>query len=134
MAGDFVPVPDWFAWENQDCGLAVADFNGDGSPDLVVMMVDNPAGQNTGHYRVGSTVAADGTVASWGPWIAIPDWWGWENQGAGIAVADLDGSGQHRSGRFRGRRSTPTESAAQIVGSHRPFEARDSADRATPVP
>ena len=95
MAGDFVPVPDWFAWENQDCGLAVADINGDGSPDLVVMMVDNPAGQNTGHYRVGSTVAADGTVASWGPWIAIPDWWGWENQGAGIAVADLDGSGQH---------------------------------------
>ena len=29
MAGGFVPVPDWFAWENQDCGLAVADVDGD---------------------------------------------------------------------------------------------------------
>ena len=94
MAGDFVPVSDWFAWENQDCGLTVADIDGDGNPDLLVMMVDNPAGQNTGYYRVGRTFATDGTVASWGPWIPIPDWWGWENQGAGIAVADLDGSGQ----------------------------------------
>lgn len=30
MAGGFVPVPDWFGWENQDCGVAVADVDGDG--------------------------------------------------------------------------------------------------------
>ena len=62
VAGDFVPVPDWFAWENQDCGLAVADIDGDGDPDVLVMMVDDPAGQNTGQYRVGRNFAADGTV------------------------------------------------------------------------
>jgi hypothetical protein len=94
MAGDFVAVPDWFAWENQDCGLAVADIDGDGRPDVVVLMVDNPVGQNSGLYRVGRSLAADGTIESWGPWIAVPDWWGWENQGAGIAVADLDGTGR----------------------------------------
>ena len=28
VAGDFVAIPDWFAWENQDCGLAVAGIDG----------------------------------------------------------------------------------------------------------
>ncbi|WP_019928388.1 galactose oxidase-like domain-containing protein [Nocardia sp. BMG111209] len=94
MAGQFVPIPDWFSWENQDCGVAVADLDGDGEPDVVVLMVDDPAGQNTGNYRIGTRLAADGTVSSWGPWLSVPDWWGWENQGAGIALADLSGSGR----------------------------------------
>jgi Domain of unknown function (DUF1929)/FG-GAP-like repeat len=94
MAGGFVPVPDWYAWENHDCGIAVADITGDGRPDVVVLMVDNPPGQNTGLYRLGRSLAADGTVAEWGPWVPIPDWWGWENQGAGVALADLDGNGR----------------------------------------
>jgi hypothetical protein len=93
VAGGFVAVPDWFAWENHDCGLAVTDIDGDGRPDVVVLMVDNPVGQNSGFYRVGRNVVADGAVNTWGPWIEVPDWWGWENQGAGIAVADLDGTG-----------------------------------------
>ncbi|MEE2031886.1 galactose oxidase-like domain-containing protein [Rhodococcus chondri] len=93
MAGGFVAVPNWYAWENHDCGIAVADIDADGDPDVVVLMVDNPQGQNDGLYRVGHHLAADGTVADWGPWITIPDWWGWENQGAGIAVADLAGDG-----------------------------------------
>jgi hypothetical protein len=67
VAGDFVPVSDWFAGDNQDCGLAVADIDGDGDPDVLVMVVDDPAGQNTGQYRVGHNFAADGTVGSWGP-------------------------------------------------------------------
>ena len=94
MAGGFVPVPDWFGWENQDCGLAVADVDGDGRPDVVVLVVDNPPGQNAGLYRIGHQLAGDGTVGSWDPWIAVPDWFGWENQGAGVAVADVDGDGE----------------------------------------
>ena len=26
--------------------------------------------------------------------MSVPDWWGWENQGGGIAVTDLDGDGR----------------------------------------
>lgn len=94
MAGQFVPVPGWFAWENQDCGVAVADIDGDGATDVVVFMVDNPEGQNAGFYRLGSGLAADGSVLTWGPWLEVPEWFGWENQGAGIALADLSGNGQ----------------------------------------
>lgn len=94
VAGQFVPIPDWFSQDNQDCGIAVYDLTGDGALDIVVLMVDNPAGQNTGNYRIGTKLAADGTVQSWGPWLQVPDWWGWENQGAGIALADLNGNGR----------------------------------------
>ncbi|MEU1204322.1 galactose oxidase-like domain-containing protein [Nocardia sp. NPDC005825] len=94
MAGQFVPIPDWFSRDNQDCGIAVADLSGQGALDIVVLMVDDPAGQNSGNYRVGHALAADGTVGEWGPWLAVPDWWGWENQGAGIAVGDLNGNGR----------------------------------------
>ncbi|MGH8919783.1 MAG: galactose oxidase-like domain-containing protein, partial [Actinomycetes bacterium] len=93
--GPWLPVPDWFPYENQGADIAVADISGSGRPDLVVMMVDAPAGQNAGYYRVGHDLAADGTVTGgWGPWLPVPDWRVWENQGAGIAVADLDGDGR----------------------------------------
>ncbi|MFC9892585.1 galactose oxidase-like domain-containing protein [Nocardia sp. NPDC127579] len=94
MAGELVPIPEWFAAENQDCGIAVADVTGDGTPDVVVLMVDDPQEQNAGWYRVGAGLAADGTVGQWGPWLAVPEWFGWQNQGAGIALADLSGNGR----------------------------------------
>ncbi|WP_459956920.1 galactose oxidase-like domain-containing protein [Nocardia sp. IFM 10818] len=94
MAGQFVPVPGWFSRNNQDCGIAVGDIDGDGGLDVVVLMIDDPPEQNGGFYRVGKGLAGDGTVQEWGPWLTVPDWWGWENQGGGIALADLSGNGQ----------------------------------------
>ncbi|MGY1709076.1 galactose oxidase-like domain-containing protein [Geodermatophilus sp. SYSU D00758] len=87
-------VPGWDVWENQGADLAVADVDGDGVLDLVLLMVDAPEGPNAGWYRVGRRLAADGTVDDWGPWIGIPEWNLWENQGAGLAVTDLDGDGR----------------------------------------
>jgi len=94
MPNVFLPVPDWFAWENQGGGVAVGSLSGDGTSDLVVFMVDNPPGQNQGLYRVGKNLDDSGAVTGgWTPWINIPDWFSHENQGAGIALVDLDGSG-----------------------------------------
>jgi galactose oxidase-like protein len=93
MRTDFTAVPGWFATENVDGGIAVGDLGGTGSTDLVVFMIDAPAGPNGGHYRVGHDVVGGAVTGGWGPWQTVPDWPFWENAGGGIALADLDGSG-----------------------------------------
>jgi Domain of unknown function (DUF1929) len=95
MPDHFRTIPDWFFFENQGAGVALADLSGGGPRDLVVLTVDNPAGQNRGLYRVGKSIAADGTAAGgWTGWTDVPDWFSFENQGADVAVADLDGDGR----------------------------------------
>ncbi|MCU1261004.1 MAG: hypothetical protein JWO80_3889, partial [Bryobacterales bacterium] len=92
--GPWIPIPDWFSFENQHGSIAVADIDGDGNPDLIVMMVDNPPGQNRGVYRIGRKLDANGNVTGgWTPWIDVPDWFSWDNQGAGVALIDLDKNG-----------------------------------------
>src|SRR4051794_27720868 len=94
MPDQYVGVPDWNWWENAGAGLAVADVDGDGLPDLVVMTIDAPAGPNAGFYRVGSGFVNGTVTKGWKPWHRIPDWPFWENVDAGVAVADVDGDGQ----------------------------------------
>ncbi|WP_239340034.1 galactose oxidase early set domain-containing protein [Frankia sp. CiP3] len=95
MVNLFRPVPDWFSFENQGGGIAVGSLANDGTQDMVVLMVDNPVGQNQGLYRVGKTLDDAGRITGgWTPWITIPDWFSWENQGGNIALADLDDSGR----------------------------------------
>ena len=87
-------VPDWLSADTQGAGIALADLNGNGSPDLIVLMVDNAAQLNRGVYRVGHDLDAAGNVTGgWSDWHDVP-WFSWENQGAGIAVADLSGNGR----------------------------------------
>src|SRR5262249_57310450 len=83
---------DCVAWAKEGADIAVGDAAGAGGLDLVVLMVDAPDGRNQGYYRSGP-LRADGTVTTWRPWAAVADWYFWENQGAGVAVADLDGDG-----------------------------------------
>lgn len=95
MPNGFINVPDWFAWENAGGGIAVGDMTGNGLQDLVVLMVDDPPGKNRGLYRVGRNLDTAGKpTAGWGPWIDIPDWFSFENQGAGLALWDLTGNGR----------------------------------------
>src|SRR5262249_26218367 len=100
VTGGWTPwaaVPDWFSWENQGAGVAGADriASGRRDPGLVVLMVANGPEQNRGVYRMGRDLDTDGVVTGgWTPWAAVPDWFSWENQGAGVAVADVTGSGR----------------------------------------
>jgi hypothetical protein len=91
-------VPNWTSWRDQGAAVAVADLDGDGRPELFVFHIDdfhtdNPMRSNKGFYRVGIGLAPDGTVSSWSNWFPV-DWFSWFNQGAGIAVADIDGNGR----------------------------------------
>ena len=93
MPTTFRTVPDWFSWDNEGGGVAVGSLAGDGTQDLVVLMVDSPAGPNRAFFRVGRDMGVDGGVSGgWSPWAEVPDWFAWNNQGAGIALADLGGS------------------------------------------
>ena len=91
--GLFSTSDDWFGGENHGGGMAVGDINGKGGPDLVVFHIDHPSGGNHGYYRIGWDIGQDGTIASWTDSSEIPDWFGGENQGGGIAVGDINGKG-----------------------------------------
>ncbi|MDP9380198.1 MAG: hypothetical protein M3Q29_08610 [Chloroflexota bacterium] len=88
-------VPGWFGWENQGGDVALADISGNGQPDLAVFHIDNPGGENAGYYRVGWNLNTNGDVTGgWSDVKRIPGWFGAENQGAGLAIADISGNGR----------------------------------------
>lgn len=88
---DWVDVPEWFSWENQGAGVALADVDRDGGLELAVVAVDDPPQQNQGFYQIGRGLTGEGGIASWSGWLGIPNWHSWENQGADLATARLDG-------------------------------------------
>ena len=90
----WIDIPDWFSDQNQGVAVAVADLDADGGRDLIVAMVDSPPGVNQGVFRIGRGLDGDGVVGGgWTPWIDIPDWFSWENQGIAVAVTPADVQG-----------------------------------------
>lgn len=89
-------VLEWWGSSAQGGGMSVADVNGNGYPDVVLMHVDHPSNGNNGYYRVLWDVKLQNGdyrhSSSTGP-IAIGNWWGSSNQGAGAALYDIDGNG-----------------------------------------
>lgn len=48
------------------------------------------------YYRIGRRLDADGRVtAGWTDWRQVPDWFSWDNEGAGIAVVEGERAGDH---------------------------------------
>jgi PKD repeat protein/predicted phosphodiesterase len=87
-------ISEVFGEHNDGGGIAVADINGNNSPDLIVFNIHARAGaDNPGHYFVGWDMDATGAVSSWSANNIIPDYFGGNQQGAGITVADIDKNG-----------------------------------------
>ncbi len=79
--------------EGQGGGAAIADINGNGVPDLLLLAIDNPPEDNTARYRVGFDLNTEGAAASWSDLFVSPGM-GYESQGGGAAIADLNGNGR----------------------------------------
>ncbi len=94
--GPWIPIPNWFSFENQHGTIAVADLDKDGNPELIVVTTDNPPGQNRGIYQIGRKLDANGNVTGgWTGWRDVDGWFSWENQGVGAAVLDLTNTGRN---------------------------------------
>jgi hypothetical protein len=78
-------------------GLAVADLDKDGNPELVLFYIDSQAGGTRGSYRIGWKLDASGKADHWSADVALP----YATQqlrppahyGGSMTLADLDGSG-----------------------------------------
>ncbi len=82
-------VSGWWGWQNQGAAAAIGSIQDRTTTDLAVLHVDNPTYNNRAYYRIGFDVDASGNPDLWGDPIAVPGWFGWENQAGGIAVADI---------------------------------------------
>jgi len=90
---EVIEVPGWFGWENQGGSVEVFDTNGNGKLDIVIFHVDNPNTDNHGYYRIGRDLNDKGEVTGgWSNLVEVPGWFGWETQGAGIAMKKLNGA------------------------------------------
>lgn len=75
-------------------GAAIADIDGDGRPDLVLMAIDNPAGANEFWYVVGWNLDESGNPKGWSEVKKGPRGFSDEDAGGGAAIADINGNGK----------------------------------------
>lgn len=92
-------ILEWWGSSANGGGMAIGSLNGNSSPDLVLLHIDHTSsngGGNNAYYRVLWDVQYQNGdyrhTSSTGP-IAIGNWWGSSNQGAGAALYDIDGNG-----------------------------------------
>jgi hypothetical protein len=73
-------------------GMAIADIDRNGIPDLVLMSYDDPSGPNSFVYKIGWNLNSNGDPTSWSSNIVVS---GVSDlaQGAGLAIADIDNNG-----------------------------------------
>ncbi len=83
-----------FSAENAGGGAAIVDINGNGKPDLLLMGIDNPQGDNNFRYKIGWDLKTDGNPTSWSPTLGFEGGFSAENAGGGAAIADINGNGK----------------------------------------
>jgi hypothetical protein len=78
-------------WEGHGAAVAIGQIDANPRPDMVFVAYDNPNSANTFRYRVGFNVDTSGN-ATWAANFVEVAGVGWEGQGAGAAIANLDGN------------------------------------------
>ncbi len=75
-------------------GAALADINGNGTLDLLLMGIDDPDGENQFRYRIGWDLDSEGKTDNWTGRQEIPSpGLGYNHEGGGAALGDVDGNG-----------------------------------------
>jgi hypothetical protein len=76
---------------NEASGAAIsfANFDANPRPEMILMAYDNPPQANTFRYRVGWNIDEAGKAVSWSELVIVPGV-GWEAQGTGVALSNLD--------------------------------------------
>ena len=77
--------------EGQGADLDFVDLDANGRPEMILLAYDNPSGPNTYRYRIGWNLNDSGVAEEWQPGFITYPGTGNEGEGAGLAVANLDG-------------------------------------------
>ena len=85
---------DGLGWDNSGGGAALGDIDKNGSQDLILTGIDNPAGANKFWYRIGRNLDNSGNASSWTSMLTAPVNLGDLSSGGGAALADLNGNGK----------------------------------------
>jgi hypothetical protein len=74
-------------------GTDITDLDNNGRPELMLMVVDDPQGDNSYRYYIGWNLNQQGIASSWSSMIQGPPL-GNENSGGGAAIGDIDKNGR----------------------------------------
>lgn len=92
---DPAEIPGGFGPGSRGGGITVADLSGNGRPDLVVLHFELGAGGAHASYRIGWNLDPTGAVTDgWSAPAEVPAALGRAVRGGGVALADLNDSGQ----------------------------------------
>ncbi len=78
-------------WEGQGAGVVITNLDANARPEMILMAYDNPSGNNSFRYKIGWNLNTSGVATSWSSHIQVAGL-GWEGQGAGVEITNLDGN------------------------------------------
>ena len=86
---DFMEIPGEFGDSTDGGGITTAHINDNDRPELIVLSIDDPSGENRGYYRIGWDIDVNGIPSYWTKRQSVP-WQGKDQAGGGITATDMN--------------------------------------------